>query len=85
MTKEFYLRLKPFEKKLDSAIRSNYVHFPKRDFDVFQSVYEEYYGKPLTAQEKSCSVCKLRAVQKIGKEYFAYIEWAKKFGRADSL
>lgn len=79
MTREIYFQLKPFEVKMKNAIKSNYTRFTKAEFDAFEKAYTNHYGKGLTPNERSCSVCKLHAVQKIGKEYFAYVEWAKKF------
>lgn len=75
MTKDIYTKLTEFKKQIDSAMRTNYASFAHDDFIRFCEVYKEHYGVALTASEKSCSACKLRALKRIGADYYTYQKW----------
>lgn len=83
MTKEIYDRLKEFEPQLTSAIKTSYARFGDKGFDVIADIYFELYAVKLTKSERTCGMCKLRALKKIAKDYFAYEEWYNKRFKKD--
>lgn len=75
MKNEQYFKLLPIERQLKSAIDSNYARLSATEFAVFCGAYKEVLGVELTRSEQNCNVCRLKALKKLGKEYFDYQKW----------
>lgn len=75
MKNEQYFKLLPIERQLRSAIESNYARLSATEFAVFCGAYKEVLGVELTRSEQNCNVCRLKALKKLGKEYFDYQNW----------
>lgn len=78
MTKDIYEKLQPYEAQLTSASKTNYARFEHGEFDKVADIYFELYAVKLSKSEKSCGMCKLKALKKIAADYFAYQEWYNK-------
>lgn len=74
MKTEVYLKLKPFEDKLRSALHSNFVRFTRPEMDAFSEVVKEHRGTGFTPSERTCPHCMLTAVKTIATEYYKFKE-----------
>lgn len=84
MTKDIHDRLSKYENILKSAVKSSYARVMDGEMKDIASIYKEHYGVALTSSQMSCSHCKLKALQRIGTDYFNYVE-PKKRGRKSGM
>lgn len=71
MKTEVYKKLKPFENYLTQA-RKDYMRVPSRDFAALATIYAEHFGKALTASERTCGHCQLKALKRLAEDYFKF-------------
>ena len=74
MTKENHDRLTKYESILSSAVKSSYARLLESEMREIAEVYKDHFGIALTKSQLNCSTCKLHALQRIGKDYFEYVE-----------
>lgn len=72
MKAQDYINFKPFEKELESARNHNYVRFPHNVFLDFSEAVNQWRGRGVQPNEKTCMHCLLRLVKEIAAEYFKY-------------
>lgn len=77
MTKEQYESLTKWEDVFDKAIKKNFIHLSNTEFNEIADVYDKLYT-PLTKRERNCNLCRLKALKKIGEDYFKYKETPKR-------
>lgn len=75
MKNDKYMALLPIERQLKSAVKSNYARLTQIEFDMFCDIYKDLYGTELTAREKNCNNCRLKALKRVGNDYFEYQNW----------
>ena len=73
MKTEIYKKLKPFEAYLEQSLK-DYMRVPSRDFAELAKIYAEHFGKVLTASERTCGHCQLRALKRLAADYFKFKE-----------
>lgn len=80
MTGEVYRKLRVYEPKFNTAIRSNFVRFTTRELDAFNEVLVEHNGQGLSRSQRSCPHCLLTEIKKVAAEYFKYKDspWGRK-------
>lgn len=78
MTKKQYEALAWAESKFNLAVNSGYVHITRTEFEKVLVTYQEIYGETLSKGQKACPRCVLRAMQKLGKDWFLYKEKQEK-------
>lgn len=71
MTQEQYDKCSAWEKELRWAVRSSFVHMTNADFAKLAAIYKEVYGEGLTPSQMTCNTCRLRALQRLGGDYFS--------------
>lgn len=72
MRTEIYLKFKPFEGNFNTAVKSNFVRFSKKELDAFDEVLKAHRGTPLTRQQRSCPHCLLTVIKGVAEEYFKF-------------
>ena len=72
MTKEQYEKISEYEQQLRWAVKSNFIHMTNTEFSKLAMMYKEFYGEALTQSQMTCNTCRLRALQRLGNDYFAY-------------
>ena len=78
MTKEQLEKLSKYEKELNYAVKLNFMNLGNGVFNEILKVYEELYNSTLTKSQYNCASCRLKALKKIGEDYFAAKEEAEK-------
>lgn len=73
MKTEIYKRLKPYEEYLAQA-QKDYMRVPARKYAEIAEIYEAHFGKGLTASERSCGKCQLRALKRLAADYYKFKE-----------
>ena len=76
MTKEQYEKLKEYEGVLRNAVKNDYVHISGSEFSKIAEIYNEIFT-PLRKSQMNCNTCRLTALKRLGKEYFAEEEKPK--------
>ena len=71
MKTDIYKRLKPYENYLAQA-RKDYMRVPSPDFNALAEIYKDHFGKALTASERTCGHCQLRALKRLAEDYFKF-------------
>lgn len=74
MNRKQYDSLSKYEKTFKSALKSNFARLSVGEFNDIANIYAEMYKENLTQSQKSCSTCRLKALKKIGNDYFKYKE-----------
>lgn len=77
MTEEQFRILEPYEQSFRWAIRSNFIHMSNGEFTTIKNLYHEVFGKNMTVAQSNCNACRLKALQEMGRAYFAYKEAAE--------
>lgn len=72
MTQEQYEKCKEWEQQLRWAVKSNFVHMNNTDFSKVAAIYKEVFGEGLTLAQMTCNTCRLRALKRLGEDYFNY-------------
>ena len=72
MTQELYEKCCKWEQQLRWACKSNFLHLTNREFGEIAELYKEAFNEELTMQQKSCNTCRLKAMNRLGNDYFAY-------------
>lgn len=70
MTREQYEKCTKWEQQLKWAVRSNFVHMSNREFSEIAAAYKEVFGEGLTLSQMTCNTCRLKALVRLGKDYF---------------
>lgn len=70
MTEELFEKCGAYEQQLRWAVRSNFVHMTNSEFAKVAALYKEVYGEGLTPAQMTCATCRLRALQRLGNDYF---------------
>lgn len=78
MTKNIHEQLSKYESILKSAVYSSYARVMDGEMKEIADIYKEHYGVGLTKSQMSCGHCKLKALQRLGIDYFAYVAPKKK-------
>ena len=74
MNKEQFEKAKRYEQAFRWAIHSNFIHLSNGEFREISDLYTEVYNDKLTPAQSTCNACRLKALQKLGKDYFALKE-----------
>lgn len=85
MTKEQYERLQKFEAELRYAVRMNFMSMTNGKFAELVMIYKDLYGQELNKRQMGCSTCRLNALKRIGKDYFAYQQELAEKEKAERL
>ena len=72
MTKEQYDKLQPYEQELRYAVRMSFMSMPNSRFNELHTIYKEIYGTALNKAHINCSTCRLRALQRMGNDFYAF-------------
>lgn len=70
MTKEQFNKLQPYEQQLLWAIKSNFIHMSSGEFGAIAEIYKELYNETITRTQSACNTCRLKALKRIGNDYF---------------
>lgn len=81
MTKDIRNKLSKYEFQLKCAKYSSFIRMDMNEFNELAKIYREMYGVELTASQKSCSSCRLKAVKRMAEDYFK----APKIGRPPKI
>lgn len=74
MRKDIHEKLSKYESILKGAVQSGYARVMDGEMKDIAEIYKEHYGVGLTKSQMGCSHCKLKALQRIGTDYFNYKE-----------
>ena len=74
MTKEQFEKAKKYEQPFRWAIHSNFIHLSNGEFKEISDLYTEVYNDRLTPAQSNCNACRLKALQRLGNDYFALKE-----------
>lgn len=85
MTKEQYERLQKFEAELRYAVRMNFMSMTNGKFAELVMIYKDVYGQELNKRQIGCSTCRLNALKRLGKDYFAYQQELAEKEKAERL
>lgn len=85
MTKEQYERLEKFEAELRYAVRMNFMSMTNGKFAELVMIYKDVYGQELNHRQMGCSTCRLNALKRLGKDYFAYQQELAEKEKAERL
>ncbi len=85
MTKEQYERLEKFEAELRYAVRMNFMSMTNGKFAELTMIYKDLYGQELNKRQMGCSTCRLNALKRLGKDYFAYQQELAEKEKAERL
>lgn len=72
MTQEQYEKCQAWEQQLRWAVRSNFVHMSNGEFSDIAALYKEVFDEALTVGQMTCNTCRLKALKRLGNEYFGY-------------
>ena len=78
MTKSQYEELQWMSTKFQLVTNAGYVHITRKELDKFLVTYQKVFGEGLTASQKSCPRCVVRAVRRMADEYLKYEEKRKR-------
>lgn len=85
MTKEQYERLQKFEAELRYAVRMNFMSMTNGKFAELVMIYKDLYGQELNKRQMGCSTCRLNALKRLGKDYFAHQQELAEKEKAERL
>lgn len=71
MNRDNFEKLQKWENVLNNAVKKSFIHLSTSEFNEIASIYDSIYT-PLTRQQRNCNSCRLTALQKLGKDYFAF-------------
>ena len=74
MTQEHLEKCKTYEKELKWAVKSNFVHMTSAQFSEIVALYTDLYGESLTPSQQKCNTCRLKALKRIGGDFFAQVQ-----------
>ena len=74
MTKEIYEKLKQYEKYLNQITKLKFMSMSRQIFNELMVIYKELYGETLNQRQMSCPTCKMRALTRMGNDYYAYTQ-----------
>lgn len=80
MTQKEIKLLEQWEDILDKAVNKNFLHLSNSEFGVLAKIYGDLYG-PLSKREMNCNTCRLKALKKMGNDYFRSKEKKRGPGR----
>jgi hypothetical protein len=70
MTIEQFEKCKDFEQQFRWAVNSNFLHMSNTEFNKIAALYLEVFGEALTRNQMTCNTCRLKAMQRLGNDYF---------------
>lgn len=85
MTEEVYEKCLPWEQQFRWAVRSNFLHLTNREFGEIANLYKEAFNEELTPRQKTCNTCRLKAMTRLGNEFFAYQQELAKKQKEEAL
>lgn len=71
MTREQFEKCKDFEQQFRWAVNSNFLHMSNTEFNKIAALYLEVFGEALTRNQMTCNTCRLKAMVRLGNDYFA--------------
>lgn len=74
MTKEMIDKCSKFELQLRWAVKSNFVHMTNKEFSEIAALYKSVYGEGLTTSQMTCNTCRLKALKRLGNDYFESVQ-----------
>ncbi len=72
MTKELYIKLKPFEDQMRKATLAGWVRMTRQELEKFAPLYAEATGRALTPSQRTCPRCVINALKEGWKVYEKY-------------
>lgn len=86
MNKDIYNRLKPFERYLESAVKTKSVKgLLRADKRVINEIYGEMGYAKLTPGRMICDHCVMTMLENVGTEYFKYKNKYANRGKNDKV
>ena len=81
MTKEQFNRIEKYRNQFKVAIKNNFARMSEAEVKEVADMQKELWGISMTKSQMSCSSCRLKMIQRVGKEFFDYEAWyEKKYG-----
>lgn len=73
LTEENYNILKKYERSLYSIKYAGYARTDSKDWEELAPVYENTFGRKLTATQLKCGECKKKALKLLAQAFYEYV------------
>lgn len=73
LTEENYNILKKYERSLYSIKYAGYARTDTKDWEELAPVYENTFGRKLTATQLKCGECKKKALKLLAQAFYEYV------------
>lgn len=73
LTEENYNILKKYERSLYSIKYAGYARTDSKDWEELAPIYENTFGRKLTATQLKCGECKKKALKLLAQAFYEYV------------